>query len=79
MFVFLKSHSLPVHQDETCDEKGHSYGEEVCERHIIREASRHAVQCGAIGHREILPSIIIIPAAPLQGEVRVVSIVHDRV
>lgn len=74
-FVYL---SVPVHKDDTCDEESHSYGKEVCERHVVRVVLRRTVQSDSIGHRVILPSEII-PAALMQCVVTVVSIVHHCV
>lgn len=69
---------IPVHKDDTCDEEGHSYGEKICDWHVVRKMLRHTVQTGSIGHRDILPSIIV-PAALMQCVVTVVPIVHHCV
>lgn len=68
--------SLPVYKDDTCDEKSHSYGEEVRQRHFVRVT--RAAQRGFIGEGGIVMSAII-PAALLQCVVGVVPVIHHAV
>lgn len=69
---------VPVHQDDARDEKSHSYGKKVCQRHVVRVALRRARHCGLIGEGDIvMPNII--PAALLQCVVSVVPIIHHSV
>lgn len=68
--------SIPVYKDDTRDEKSHSGGKEVCERHVVRVPLRRALRCGAS------VSIVmsnIIPAALLQCIVSIIPIIHHSV
>lgn len=67
--------SIPVHEDDTHDEKSHSDGKKVCQRHIVRVPLRRALQCGVIGQGDVVMSNIIL-AALLQCVVSVVPIIH---
>lgn len=73
--------SLPVYKDDTGDEKGHSYGKKVRERHVVRVPLGRALLCGVIGEGDIVVSIITIlpPAALLQCVVSVIPIIHHGV
>lgn len=59
-------------------DEGHSYGEEVSTQHVVRQVLQHAVQPASVRNRDLLPSTII-PAAPIQSRVIVVSIVRHCV
>lgn len=67
--------SIPVYKDDARDEKSHSDGEEVGQRHVVRVTLGHAVQCGFIGEGDVVMSDII-PAALLQCVVSVVPVIH---
>lgn len=70
--------SIPIYKDDTRDEKSHSYGKKVRQRHVVRVPLRRALQCGVIGEGDIAMSNTI-PAALLQGVVSVVPIIHHSV
>ena len=74
VYASLKDHSIPVHEDDTRDEEGKTYGEEVCKRHVVGQMLGQAVQRGSIRHRGILPSTVF-----RHGVVTVVPIVHHCV
>lgn len=69
--------SLPVYKDDACDEKSHSYGKEVRQRHVVIVRIQYAAPRGSIGEGGIVKAID--PAALLQCVVSVVPIIHHAV
>lgn len=67
--------SLPVYKDDARDEKSHSYGKEVGQRHVVIVVIQYAAPRGSIGEG----GIVIQPAALLQCVVSVVPIIHHAV
>lgn len=70
--------TVPVHKNDAGEEGRHSYGEKVCQRHVVGQVLGHTVRHGPIGQRDIVHPPII-PAALTQGVVTVVAIVHHSI
>lgn len=70
--------SLPVYKDDACDEKSHSYGKEVRQRHVVIVMIQYAARRGSIGEGGI-GMAPIDPAALLQCVVSIVPIIHHAV
>lgn len=75
--------SVPVDEDDARDEESHPYGEEVGQRHVVRELLPRALQRGVFGEGGIAMSaavvVVVVPAALLQGVVGVIAIIHHSV
>lgn len=76
-FFFALLISVPVHKDDTRDEKRQSNGKEVCERDVVN-VLRHAAWSCSIGHEPILDSHLILTVYT-ECVVTVIAIVHHRV